>query len=339
MTSTPERRPATLRTIAQRAGIHVSTVSRVLNTPEGASRAASPATVNRIRAIAQELGYRPNPHATSLRTQRSRLIGVLVPRLSDLVLATIYEGIEEAAAELALSTFVTNTYDDTRRRQEATEMMLNRRVDGMVFGDAELDGEFLETFARRDVPFVLVSRRSPPHPSITCDDYAGGRLVAEHFLDLGHERVGVLAGRPGTSTGHDRTAGFVDRYAEAGLALDPSAVVPTTYDAPGGRWGMQRLLERSPCPSAVFAVNDFTAIGAMGLSRDYHLTVGRDIALAGYNDTPLAAELPVALTTVRSPMHQMGREAMALLAQLLRGEAVTSRCLSPTLVVRASTSP
>lgn len=331
-------RPATLRTIAELAGIHASTVSRVLNTPGAASQAAAPETVARIRAIAADVGYRPNPHAASLRTRRSRTVGVLVPRLSDLVLATIYEGIEEAAAELGLSTFVANSYDDPQRRQDATEAMLDRRVEGMIFGDAELDGVFLDAFNRRNVPFVLVNRRAGDYPSVTCDDYEGGRLVAEHFLDLGHTDVAVLAGRRSSSTGRDRTAGFVDRFAEAGVRIDPIAIVPTAFDTRGGRKGMQEILAKRKPPAAVFAVNDFTAIGAMGAIRDHGLTVGRDVALAGYNDTALAAELPIALTTVRSPMRQMGQEAMTMLARLINGQTVQSHRLTPALVVRDSTA-
>ena len=150
--------------------------------------------------------------------------------------------------------------------------------------------------------------------------------------------VAVLAGRRSSSTGRDRTAGFVDRFAEAGVRIDPTAIVPTAFDTRGGRNGMQEILSKAEPPAAVFAVNDFTAIGAKGAIRDHGLTVGRDIALAGYNDTALAAELPIALTTVRSPMRQMGQEAMTMLARLINGQTVQSHRLTPALVVRDSTA-
>lgn len=328
----------TLRMLADRLGLHVSTVSRALHAkPEEGRRAASGATIERIRSLADELGYQPNPHATSLRTQRSNLVGVLVPRLSDMVLATIYEGIEEAASESGLSTFVTNTRDIPTVQRERTEMVLARRVDGMIFGDAYEDGLFLDEIAARGVPFVLVSRRAGRHTSVTCDDVLGGRLAADHLLERGHRRLAVVAGEPFASTGIDRTKGFVERCAEAGVEVD---VVHSAFDASGGHSAVERILApgAGPAPTAIFAVNDFAAIGAMGALRDRGLHVGRDLALVGFNDTPLAAELPVTLTSVRSPMHAMGRRGIQLLTDLIAGLPAESELLAPTLVPRASSA-
>ncbi|KID28482.1 transcriptional regulator, LacI family [Prauserella sp. Am3] len=328
---------ATLRSVAERAGVDVSTVSRVLNgSPEEAQRAASTARAEHIRRVAAELNYRPNPHATSLRTQRSNLVGVLVPQLSDLVLATIYEGIEAAAAEHGLATFVMNSHDDPDQQRARTDLALSRHVDGLIFGDARADGDVLATVADREVPFVLVSRRVGDYPSVTCDDYAGGRLVAEHFLESGHNRVGVIAGEPFASTGSDRTAGFVDHCRERGLELPESHVVHSPFDVEGGRQAADRLLNLDPRPTAIFAVNDFAAIGAMGAVRDHGMTPGVDVAVAGFNDTPLARELPIPLTSVRSPMHEMGVGALELLVTLLNGQPGESRALAPKLQIRES---
>lgn len=339
MARNDRQRPATLRTVAQAAGVDVSTVSRVLNgSPEDAQRAASRETAEEIRRWAARLDYRPNPHATSLRTQRSNLVGVLVPRLSDLVLATIYEGIEDAAARHGLTTFVMNSHDRPEQQRARTGLALSRHVDGLVFGDAHTDAAFLDEIAERRVPFVLVSRHAGGHPSVTCDDRLGGRLVADHLLALGHRRVGVIAGEPFASTGADRTAGFVDRYREAGHPVPRSHVVHSGFDAAGGRVAAERLLRHAPRPTALFAVNDFAAIGALGVLRDQGLRPGEDVAVAGYNDTPLAAELPIPLTSVRSPMHEMGERALDLLVDLLAGRTTPSERLPPDLVVRASTA-
>lgn len=332
--------PATLETIAELAGIHVSTVSRVLNgSQDSLRRVASPATAARIRKIAMELDYRPNPHAASLRTRRSGHIGVMVPRLSDFALATIYEGIEEEAIDLGLSPFVTNTWDRLERQRASTEMMLRRRVDGLIFGDAHLDGAFLAEVAEHRVPFVLVNRRAADHPSVTCDDVAGGRLAAEHLLAMGHRRVAVLAGEPFASTGADRTAGFVERYAEAGIRIPRTRIVNTSFHAQGGHEGARRILSDSRPPTALFVVNDFTAIGAIGAIRDLGARVGEDVAVVGYNDTSLAAQLPIPLTSIRSPMHLMGVLGMRMLHRLTSGEPGESVLLEPELVVRESSDP
>ena len=331
--------PPTLRTIAKLAGVHVSTVSRVLNGSTGAGvRTAGEQTADRIRRLAQEVGYTPNPHATGLRTRRSNLIGVLVPRLVDIVLATIYEGVEEASASFGFSTFVANTRDDPVAQRLRTEMVLARRVDGMIFGDAYIDGRFLDAIAGRGVPFVLVSRRAGRHPSVTCDDYLGGQLAAEHLLGLGHRRLAVIAGEPYASTGIDRTAGFVDTCAAAGVKVPVSRRLHSHFDTEGGRTAMRRLLAARTKPTAVFVVNDFAAIGAMGALREAGLRVGSDVAVVGFNDVPLAAALPVPLSTVRSPMHDMGVRAVHLLMKSLGGEQVSSERLTPVLVPRASST-
>lgn len=335
---TVPNRPVTLRAIAQELGLHVSTVSRVLNgTANDSGRAASQETIQRIRTLAAAREYHPNPHAKSLRTQRSSLIGVLVPRLSDIVLATIYEGVEEAAVELGLSTFVTNTGDDPDNQRVRTQMIIDRRVDGLIFGDARIDGRFLDQLAAQGTQFVLTNRRAASHPSVTCDDYLGGRLAAEHLLELGHDRVGVLAGERYASTGIDRTAGFVDRYHEAGLDVPAEWIVHSSFDTTGGRQAAETIFGGDRIPSALFVVNDFAAIGAFGAARDHALRIGDQLAIVGFNDVPLAAELPVPLTSVRSNMHEMGRRATQMLFQVLSGQDVTSERLAPTLVAREST--
>lgn len=336
--SSAAARRATLRTIAERAGVHVSTVSRVLNASasEG-SRAAGASTIARIREIADELAYTPDPSATSLRTQRTQLLGVLVPRLSDIVLATIYEGVEETAAAHGYYTVVANSRDDASEQRARTELMLSRRVDGLILGDARFDAEYADELATRGIPFVLVSRRAGVHPSVTCDDYQGGRMVADHLLALGHRRVGVIAGEPYASTGIDRTAGFLDAYREAGLDVSADLVVESRFDTIGGHEAAARLLSHPSPPTALFAVNDFAAIGAMGAVREQGLRVGPDVSVVGFNDVSLARELPVPLTTVSSPMHEMGQRAVELLIRILRGEQVEAERLQPTLMVREST--
>ncbi|MBF5083508.1 LacI family DNA-binding transcriptional regulator [Quadrisphaera sp. INWT6] len=336
---TPRRGPVTLRTIAELAGVHVTTVSRVLAPPAQAVRTSSPETAQRIREIAAELGYRPDPHGRALRTNRSHLVGVLVPRLADLVLATIYEGVEDAAGRAGYSTFVTNSQDDVARRADRTDMLLARRVDGILLGDAPVDGSSLGLLVERGVPYALVSRRAPGHPSVTCDDLAGGRLAAEHLLALGHRDVAVVAGEPYTSTGLDRTGGFLAAFAEAGHPVPDHRVRRSGFDVRGGREAAEALLATGPLPTAVFAVNDFAAIGVMGAVRDRGLTPGREVSVVGFNDVPLAAELPVGLTTVRSPMHEMGRRGFALLLARIEGRTWGSELLDPELVARASTGP
>jgi LacI family transcriptional regulator, galactose operon repressor len=328
----------TLRDLADELGIHPSTVSRVLHSSsEVAKGAASAATAERVRELARKRGYSPDPQATGLRTRRTRLLGVIVPRLSDLVLATMYEGIEQSAAELGYSTFVMNSLDDPGEQRRKTDIMLARRVDGLIIGDAHLGSSLLQELTARKVPFVLMNRRAPGYPSATCDDVLGGELVADHLWDQGHRKVSVIAGEPYASTAIDRTAGFVDRWRSLGGDIADSDVVWSRFDTAGGREAAETILMNCK-PTALFAVNDFAAIGAMGALRSHGLTVGRDVAVVGFNDTSLAAELPIPLSSVRSPMLDIGRTAVQLFQRVLNGERVEAVALKPTLYVRESSA-
>ena len=231
-------RTVTLKDLASELGIHPSTVSRILHSGSEVARgAASVATAERVRELARKRGYSPDPQAAGLRTRRTHLMGVIVPRLSDLVLAIMYEGIDEAAAELGYSTFVMNSRDEPEEQRRKTDSMLARRVDGLIIGDAHLDSGLLRELAARKVPFVLMNRRVPGFPSATCDDVLGGELVADHLWSKGHRDVAVIAGEPYASTAVDRTAGFVDRWRALGgkIPRERRGVVPVRYRPEDGK--------------------------------------------------------------------------------------------------------
>lgn len=322
--------------IARRVGVHISTVSRALNSPGGF---APRAQTLEIRRIAAELGFQPNPVASALRLQRTHALGVLVPRLTDYVLARIYEGIDQSAFAAGFTTFVGNTSDEPAMRLQRLEEFLGRRPDGMVLGDARLqDDAVVQELERRGIPYVLTSRRRPHSLSATTDDLLGGRLAGEHLVALGHRDVGVIAGEPYASTGVERTAGFCEALAESGHPVPPDRVLSSAFDTDGGRATADLLLSRHPGLTAIFAVNDTAAIGAMGAVRASGRQTGGDVAVIGYNDIPLAAQLPVPLTSVASPMFDMGCRAAELLIASISGVPAESQLLRPTLHVRESTT-
>jgi LacI family transcriptional regulator len=331
------KRPATLRGIAQQLNVHVSTVSRVLNgSLDHAGRAASKDTIERIRALAASLDYQPNTHARTLKTRHSREIAILVPRLSDIVLATVYEGIDEAASARQYTSFVANTLDRPERQRELAERALARNVEGLIISDVHNSAQpgFIEELAERQVPFVLVVRRRGAHCAVTADDEMGGRLAAEHLYAQGHTRVAVIAGEPHSNSFSERTAGFVGYYRERGMEIDPKRIIPGHFDAQTGFNSGEFLLTQPQPPTAIFAVNDFLAIGLFGALRQRGLVPGRDIAVVGYNDTPLAAHLQ--LTSINTSMHAQGVQAVETLLRRIAGEPVQSIRIPTVLTVRDS---
>lgn len=327
------RRP-TLRDVAKATGVHVSTVSRVLR---GDDERIGRDTAARIVRAAEELGFQRDRWAASLRSGKTGVIGVLVPRITDLVLATVFEAIDSAASAAGYQALVSSTWDDPDARALRIKRLLGERVDGLIIGDARRSDPLLARLATDQVPFILVSRASRGFPSVTGRDRFGGRLAAEHLIDIGCRRLAVIAGPSYASTAVDRVAGFLAAARSRGVEVDPRLVVPSTFDVSGGAVAMREALAVAQ-PDGVFAVNDFAAIGAMGTLRDHGIQVGSEVAVVGYNDVDVGAQLLVPLTSIRTPLTEMGTRALHGLLELLDSGRTQSVRVQPELVVRGTTS-
>lgn len=329
-------RPAvTLTTLARELGVNVSTVSRALSDhPVGVSAQ----TVEHVRSLARARGYVHNASARALRTGRSWAVGMTVPRLTDVVLALVYHGVDEVAIDAGYTAFVANTRDDAELRRRRLDLMLAHQVDGILLADTHLQDPHLDQLDAAGVPHVLALRSLPDRVSVSTDDRTGGRLAAQHLLALGHTRVAVAAGDLRASTGKERTAGFVETYAQAGHPVPASLVVAGMFDVDSGARAAHRLLDLAPDLTAVFATSDTSAVGVLGTLRDRGRSVPDDVAVVGYNNLDLGAALPVPLTSVDSRLTDIGRLAMSTLLELIDGRDPASQRLPPTLVVRASTT-
>jgi len=324
-----------MREVAQKVGVNKSTVSRVLSgkSPTG----ASPQTAERIREVAGELGYYVDPWAASLRTQRTQTIGVLLPHLTDTVLATIFEAVDDVATEAGYQVLVASTGDDSQEQRRRVQLLEGRRVDGLVITTARVDDEkYLDDLRDRGIRFVLANRAVGHHPVTRGDDRDGGVQATRHLLAAGHRRVGIIAGAPYARTSADRTQGYRDALAESQIDVDPRLIVESGPYLDDGIRGARELLALDPPPTAIFAVNDQIAVGAMAAVNDAGLQVGSQVAVVGYNDTPLSSRLPTPLSSVHHPVDAIGRMAMQSLLGLLDGQQASSVTLPVHLNVRAS---
>jgi LacI family transcriptional regulator len=337
-------RPPTLREIADQAGVHISTASRVLRQPEPADGWSDSAL--RVRQVAEELGYQPNLWAASLRTRKTTTIGVVMPRLTDVVVATMFQGIEEAATAAGYSVLLSSPPDDLDAQRKAVEFLVSRQVDGLMLSSIHLPGtDFVDSLPLRSLPILLLNRHIDPAtsspnsslPFVSGDDRLGGYLAGKHLLDCGYRDLGVIAGPDHASTSRERVAGFRDALTEAGLELPPNRIVASEFEVQGGVDAAATLLSGNTRPDAVFTVSDTIAIGVLGVARDLGLSISDDLALVGYNDIPVVSQLPVPLTTVRSPAHKIGATGLEHLLALIAGRNVESVKLPVELIVRAST--
>lgn len=325
----------TLKELAAMAGVTPSTVSRVLNDPAATeTKWASPETAQRILDLARETGYAKNPHAASLRTKRSGLLGIVFPRINDYVYSAMYEGVDEAATANGYFAMVTTTHDDPELRDIRVRQLLDRRVDGIVLSDAQLEDPVIDDLRAREFPIVVLNRRSGSAISCSTDSHHGGYLMGEHFLRRGYDSFAVIAAGNLRSTSIDRLDGFLQALRDHKVDTDRVQVLHEGFSIESGARAMLKLIESDDVPRAVFAVNDAAALGAIGAARERGLRVPEDIAVAGYNDTPIARAL--SLTTIAIPMHEMGKEAVKLLDKMLRKQPVESTMLPIELMVRDS---
>jgi LacI family transcriptional regulator len=324
-----------LHAVAAASGVSKSTVSRILD--ERLPRSDSE-TARRVRKIAEELGYVRDLSAASLRRGNTMTIGVIVPRLTDTVMAMLYEALAKACSRSGRFAIVATTDDLPQADRLAAESLLKRGVDGLILSTAREDDDFPDELVRRGVPYVLALRTDGHSPSSVGDDKLGGYLATRHLLDLGHRRIGVIAGPHYASSSRNRVEGYKQALIEADIVIDPDYIVPSTFGIDSGYDAVIKLMQLDPRPTAVFAVNDNTAIGAMSGLTKLGLSVPGDVSLVGYNDIPIVSHLPTPLTTLRVPFDQIASSAL----DLLSGENLAAddriRVTAPTLIPRKSTA-
>jgi LacI family transcriptional regulator len=326
----------TMRQLASLAGLDISTVSRAVR---GDTTRVAPATIANVQALAARYGYRPDPMASSLRSGRSRVIGVLVPTLADVGVGAMVDAIATAADERGYLPTVTPTDGVKTRRAEAVATYLGRRVDGVILADAGSRNPVPAGLEESGVPFLMALKPAGAHPAVVADDELGGRLAAEHLLALGHRDIAVIAGPRNTVVSSRRLTGFRKTLARAGVSLAPDRVRHGNLSLAAGRSAMTSILDTGPRPTAVFAVDDHSAVGAVRSLLNHRIAVGHDVAVVGYNDIPIGAELQVPLTTVHNELDDIGRRAVEAIVTGIEGGPVTSQVVAPRLIVRESSCP
>jgi len=335
-------RPATLRDVATAAGVHPATASRALN--PGTRLLVSEETARRVGAVADRLGYRPNPVARSLRTRRSHTIGVLIPDLNNPLFPPMIRGIEDRLAEHGYVALIGNTDIDMAKERLVFDQMRARHVDGFVLATAITGSPILAAAAEADVPVVLMNRTSPDYPfsSVTVDNEQGVRAAVAHLVSLGHTRIGHIAGPQDTSTGEARLRGFRSAMAAHKIPVAESQVAYASgYSLEEGARCGAELLAAGRDLTAVVAGNDMLAIGCYGALDELDLRCPEDVSIIGFNDMPFVDRLRPPLSSVRFPHYQLGTEAATLLIERIEAadSPVKMLFLAPELVARGSTVP
>lgn len=331
----------TIKDVAARAGVSRSSVSRYLNGH----------VVREADAIAEaiaELGYEPSPIARSLRSGRTRSVGVIVADVTNPFFAAVFKGIEAVARANRdydrdpVQLFLCNTEESPDRLLELLDG-LSGRVDGLVIAPP-IETAPPEDLMRQRVPVVLLDREFSGEPfadTVLIDNEGGMAAAVRHLAGLGHERIGLISGPLDTTPGRGRYEGYQQGMVEAGLLVNDELVAAGDFRKEAGHRGMVELLSLDPAPTAVVAGNNMMALGALEELTARGLRIPDDVSFVGFDDLEEAALLRPAVSTVSRPMEGQGRQAMELLLGRLRGkEGPPRRIVLPTKFVdRESTGP
>ncbi len=330
--------PATLKDVAEMAGVDVSTASRVLN---GTGFRVREDTRQRVLAAARELGYQPNALARSLRVGRSNLFALLVPDITNPFFAELSKGAEDATSSYGYSLILCNTEDRADTEEEYIRALRERQIDGFLLATGHVGDVAARRLIEDNCPVVLVNRRMRGLRAcyVVADDTSGAKQAVTHLLELGHRRIAHIMGFPQADTAIRRRDAYLSTMAAHGLEeIARQLLVPGDFTLKSGLQAMERLLDLPEPPTALFASNDFMALGAMTAARERGLRIPQDIVIVGFNDIDLAKISCPTLTTVRTPIYEMGALAAQMLLKRVKGEdpSPAGIVLKTELVVRES---
>ncbi|NOT46596.1 MAG: LacI family DNA-binding transcriptional regulator [Acidobacteria bacterium] len=343
------KKPATLSDIAATIGVAPMTVSRVVN----GTGYVSELTRERVMQAVAEMNYRPNGVARNLKRQKTETVGLVLGDISNPYSTEIANAVRESLSARGFNLFICISEHSAKEDIAAFDSLVDHNVDGIIVatrsnkeGDERLAG-----IADRNIPVVVVGRdfHHDQVDSIAADNFAGGFEATQHLIDLGHKRIAFIGASFINRGNLKRLQGYLAALTEHNLAVDERLITgrrETLSEIPGystekiGYEGMKRLLSLPNRPTAVFARNDFTAVGAMTAIKEAGLSIPDDIAVVGFDDTPLAVHTLPPLTTVRQPMRLQGQlAAELLLKRIAEKDTVTTenRVLECELIVRQST--
>jgi LacI family transcriptional regulator len=331
---------ATIREIAELAGVSIATVSRVVNGRED----VSPETRELVQRVVRERGYTANRNARGLSAGKTGLIGATVPMLHHAYFSYILAGAAEGLYEQDMRLVLSPTMHEHHREVSLLERLMHGTTDGAVIILPEESSEELELLLNHGYRFVVIDPLLPLNeriPAVSAAHAAGADQAMKHLLSLGHTRIAAITGPRGWKATEDRRRGYYAALAAAGIMPDPELEVESNFEIGGGAVAAEQLLALPEPPTAIFCFNDNMAVGAMQTARKLGVGIPEDLSIVGFDDLEEAEIVTPALTTIRQPLAEMGRIAVSLLMRLLDNQSLEALHveLGTRLVVRDSTAP
>lgn len=309
-------RAITIKDVSERAGVAISTVSKVLND----GKRVSDETRERVRVAAEELGYVRNRLAASMKTGSSKLVVVVVPDIINEYYTAVVRGVEDVSIANGYFTLLFSTDDSHHKEQELFSGEFGRIIDGAIIIPAY---DNLSYYRNLDKPVVIIDRdvASSNMHSVVIDNFKGGYLLAEELLRAGHRNIGYVTGSMEFNVGQDRLNGFREALKTYGVPENPENVFIDSWYAKYGYESTRAMLGRADPPTAIVAANNLLCIGCVQAIHDMNLSVGRDISLVGFDDSAVAELVDGGITVIRRATVEMGRIGMEKLRDIVEGRS------------------
>ena len=309
----------TIREVAKLAKVSAITVSRVINK----TGYISERTKKRVEAAIRQLGYVPNTLARSLRSRRTCTLALVLTDITNPFWTTVARGAEDAASKAGFSMMLGNTDESEDKQGRYITALLEKQIDGILFVPVGNTPAVIRMLKRQDVPVVVLDRRITGAKAdvVRCDSEGGAYKLTNLLLSLGHRRIAVLSGPRTISTAEDRVRGYQRALAEQGIPSQAELMQYGNFTVESGAEMVKNVLKLSPRPTAVFAGNNFLAIGALKVLQEFHVRIPEDMALVGFDDLPANLTIDPFLTVARQPAYEMGSRAAELLLARLAGTA------------------
>ncbi len=330
----------TIHDIARELKISASTVSRALqNNPR-----ISLKTREKILAVAESMGYRPNVIASNLRNKRSNTIGVVVPLINRYFFSAVISGVEDIAFKAGYTVVISQSNDLANKEIAIVQSMFANRVDGLIISIAmqATNYEHLKMFRKKNIPLVFFDRAVAEIEAdkIVVDDFNGGYRVTQHLIDQGYKRIGHMAGSQNLQTYIDRKNGYIEALAKNGIPHDESLVITNSLIAEDGVRAVQQLMNLSVPPDAIFCGNDTTALSSMIYLRDKGIRIPEDMGIVGFSNEPFSRVVSPSISTIAQPGFLMGQKAAEMiLNQIEHKERIFKTLVLPTeLIIRESSN-
>ena len=326
----------TIKDVAELAGVHPSTVSRVINNDSRISKK----TKNKVLLIINKLGYTPNAVARGLKTKRTYTLGMLIPDITNPFFAEIARGVEDTANKNNFNVILCNTDDKLKKERTYLQILRGKRVDGLILGTAHIKDKSILELEKKKFPYILVSRNIEglDKNCIIVDDIEGGMMATEYLIKLGHRRVAHITGPLKTRSALNRLKGYKLALKKYEIEYRDELIGEGDFRIKGGYQVTKRFLKLNEPPTAIFAANDLLALGAMQAIQKKNFHIPEDFSVIGFNDIKLASFVYPTLTTIRQPMLEMGELAVKMLLRIIEGGEFNQRkeVLESKLIFRES---